>query len=262
MPTEIGKSPREDHPFKVTDHIGFRLQPRYDVTHSSVGSASKTTQKVRLFAAEGYLWYAPISKYFSSNLKVTFWPEEDNETELTERVEGTLRFTYGNADKFIDIRGGVPHPHEGFGGSEAYVVADTRPFIHELRAANFNQDTFFTPDGFHQAGGSVGYYHKRSTIRLQVTEGIRVRGGPRRPPSAIGRRDPVTEALPQSNRSGPDFNLFFNQILHHQAGNFSVQYYNGRSYLPRLDLLPPPVPGVAAAASLRQPATSLTYREG
>ena len=252
MPTEIGKPAGGDHPFKPTDYIGFRLQPRYDVTHSSVGSQSKTTQKVRLFAAEGYLWYAPISKYFSSNLKVTFWPEESNETELTERVEGTLRFTYGNADKFIDIRGGVPHPHEGFGGSEAYVVTNTRPFIHELQSANFNQETFFTPDGFHQAGGSVGYYHKRSTIRLQVTDGIRVRQDDRGNLEPFGRRDPVTTALPQSNRGGPDFNLFFNQILHHQAGNFSVQYYNGRSYLPRLDLLPPGT-GVAAAAALRQP---------
>ena len=67
MPTEIGKPAGGDHPFKPTDHIGFRLQPRYDVTRSSVGSQSHTFQKARLFAAEGYLWYAPISKYFSSN---------------------------------------------------------------------------------------------------------------------------------------------------------------------------------------------------
>jgi len=214
-----------------------------------MGSEHKTTQKARLFAAEGYLWYAPLSKYFSSNLKVTFWPEESNETELTERVEGTLRFTYGNADRFIDIRGGVPHPHEGFGGSEAYVVSDTRPFIHELQSANFNQDTFFTPDGFHQAGGSIGYYHKRSTIRLQITDGIRIREDEHGHLEPFGRRDPVTAALPQSNKGGPDFNLFFNQILHHQAGNFSVQYYNGRSYLPRLDLLPP---GSLPAAALPQ----------
>ncbi len=251
MPTEIGKPAGGDHPFKPTDYVGFRLQPRYDVIRTSVGSETRTTEKARLFAAEGYLWYAPISKYFSSNLKVTFWPEESNETELTERVEGTLRFTYGNADRFIDIRGGVPHPHEGFGGSEAYVVCDTRPFIHELQTANFNQDTFFTPDGFHQAGGSVGYYHKRSTIRLQITDGIRVRQDDNGNLEPFGRRDPVTTALPQSNKGGPDFNLFFNQILHHQAGNFSVQYYNGRSYLPRLDLLSPGT-GVAAA-TLPQP---------
>ena len=173
------------------------------------------------------------------------WSEESSETELTERVEGTLRFTSGNADQFIDIRGGVPHPHEGFGGSEAYVVTNTRPFIHELQTAKFNQDTFFSPDGFHQAGGSVGYYHKRSTIRLQITDGIRVRQDSEGNLEPFGRRDPVTTALPQSNKGGPDFNLFFNQILHHQAGNFSVQYYNGRSYLPRLDLLPP---GTAVAA--------------
>src|SRR5437867_13088330 len=29
MPEEIGKS-TGDRPFKITDHVGFRLQPRYD----------------------------------------------------------------------------------------------------------------------------------------------------------------------------------------------------------------------------------------
>jgi len=265
MPTEIGKAPSGDHPFKPTDYIGFRLQPRYDVTRSSVGSQSHTFQRARLFSAEGYLWYAPISKYFSSNLKVTFWPEESNETELTERVEGTMRFTYGNADQFIDVRGGVPHPHEGFGGAEAYIANNTRPFIHELQSANFNQDTFFTPDGFHQAGGSVGYYRKRSTIRLQITDGIRVRQDDAGKLEPFGRRDPVTTALPQSNKGGPDFNFFFNQILHHQAGNVAVQYYNGRSYLPRLDLLPAgtslPAAALTQPGGLADPSRRLSFAD-
>jgi len=147
---------------------------------------------------EGYFLYGPISKNFSSNVKITFWPEESNETELTERLEGTIRYRYGSDDSFVDLRAGVPHPHEGIGGSESYVASDTRPFIQELRTANFNQDTFFTPFGFHQAGGSVGYYYKRTTVRAQVTTGIRVKLDKEGNLEPFGLKDPLITALPQT----------------------------------------------------------------
>ena len=233
MPSETA-----GEPIKLTDYIGFRLQPRLDLDHSNLNSKVNTNEDARLFAAEGYFLYRPLSNNFSSNVKVTFWPEDSMETELTQRLEGTIRYKYGNDDSFLDLRAGVPHPHEGIGGSESYVASDTRPFIQELRTANFNQDTFFTPFGFHQVGGTVGYYYKRTTVRAQVTSGIRLKlddGGQLEP---FGRRDPFTRALPHGDRGGPDFNLFFNQILHHQAGNVSLYYYNGRSFLPRLDLAP------------------------
>jgi len=242
MPNEIGKK-IEDRKFKPTDYVSFRLQPRYDVAHTKTGDQSDTVQKGRLFAAEGYLWYGPISKYFSSNLKVTMFPQESNETELTERVEGTMRFTYGNEKDFLDIRAGVPHTNEGFGASEYYVIANTRPFIQELRSANFNQDTFFAPLGFHQAAVVAGYYHKRTTISGQLSAGIRVRTDDDGRLEPFGRKEPVTTALANGKQGGPDFKIFFNQILHHQGGNISAYYYNGRSRLPRLDLLPATEPG-------------------
>jgi hypothetical protein len=54
---------------------------------------------------------------------------------------------------------------------------------------------------------------------------------------AFGRKEPLTKAMETSD-GGPDFQFFFNQILHPDGGNLSVYYYNGRSMLPRLDLLP------------------------
>ena len=237
MPEELGQK-TDEKSRKITNHIGFRLQPRYLVTHTSVGDQAQTKQDVNLFAAEGYFWYGPISPNLSANLKVTFWPDESNETELSERIEGTIRFDYGKADNFVDFRAGVPHPNEGFGGSEYYEAADTRPFIKELRTANFNQDTFFTPLGFHMMGATVGYYHKRTTIRGQLLSGMRVKEEADGTVEPFGRKEPFTGALPPSNKGGPDFQLFFNQILHPDGGNVSVYYYNGRSYLPRLDLLP------------------------
>jgi hypothetical protein len=237
MPEELGKS--IDTSRKLTDHIGFRLQPRINVVRSSIGSAKQTEHDVELFASEGYLWYAPISKYFSAMAKVTFWPEESTETERHERLEGVMRFNYGSDEKFIDIRAGVPHPFEGFGGSESYSVSNTRPFIQEYKTANFNQDTFFTPLELHQMAVNVGYYHKRTTIRGVISRGMRLliddEDGELQP---FGKKEPFTDALRKTDDGGPDFQLFFNQILHHDGGNVSVHYYNGRASLPRLDLLP------------------------
>jgi hypothetical protein len=255
MPEELGKNIEIKH--KLTDHIGFRLQPRYDARRSCEGSEVETKQKINLFAAEGYLWYGPVSKYFSSSLKITVWPEESNETELTERLEGTIRFNYGRADHFIDLRAGVPHPMEGFGGSESYVICNTKPFIQDLRTANFNQDTFFTPLGFHQTGGTMGYHYKRTTIRGHLLSGLRLKADDDGRLEPFGRKEPFSKALAPSNKGGPDFQLYFNQILHHDGGNVSLYYYKGQSYLPRLDLLNQ---ANAFSASPRAPDTRSTIQ--
>jgi len=248
MPEEIGQEP--ERPYKLFDHVGFRLQPRYDAIRTSLDGHADTTQKVNLFAAEAYIWYGPISKYVSSNLKVTIFPEESNETEDHERVEGNIRFNYGNADKFLDIRAGVPHPMEGFGGSEYYVASNTRPFIQELRTAFFNQETFFAPIGFHQAGITLAYHYKRTSVRALVLSGFRLKTTDEGELMGFGRREPFTKAMPHHNEGGPDVQLFFNQILHPNGGNVSVYFYDGRSSLPRLDLLPPGTVPIEASRRL------------
>ncbi len=236
MPEELGYAPDKNQ--DLLNHIGFRLQPRVLLMHSAIGKATQTENEIELFASEGYLWYGPISKHFSASAKITLWPEESTETEQHERLEGGLRFVYGKPDSFIDIRAGVPHPHEGFGGSESYSVANTKPFIQELKTANFNQDTFFTPLGLHQMALTFGYYHKRTTIRGAVSSGMRLLlDHDKDEMESFGRKEPLTKSM-EGSRGGPDFQIFFNQILHPDGGNLSVYYYNGRSMLPRLDLLP------------------------
>src|SRR5262249_2070427 len=200
----------------------------------------ETHSKGTLFAAEAYIWYGPINRYFGSNLKVTIYPDEGFETEDEERVEGNIRFTYGNQDGWLDLRAGVPHPMEGFGGSEYYVIANSRPFIQELRSAFFNQNTFFGPITFHQAGVTMAYHHKKTTIRSVITPGIRLKIDEKTDTlQAFGRKEPFTHAIPGHNKGGPDVQLFFNQILHPNAGGVSVYFYDGRSYFPRLDLANP-----------------------
>src|SRR5262249_8002190 len=51
MPEELGQK-MDERPRKITNYIGFRLQPRYVVTHTSVGDQAQTKQDANLFAAE------------------------------------------------------------------------------------------------------------------------------------------------------------------------------------------------------------------
>src|SRR5215813_10099108 len=63
MPEEVNKSPERNR-IKITDHLSFRLQPRFDILRSESGGSSETHSKANLFAAEGDIWYGPIDKYF------------------------------------------------------------------------------------------------------------------------------------------------------------------------------------------------------
>src|SRR5262245_65123886 len=51
MPEELGHAVEGKQ--NLLDHIGFRLQPRVHVVHSSIGPDTQTENEVQLFASEG-----------------------------------------------------------------------------------------------------------------------------------------------------------------------------------------------------------------
>lgn len=227
MPNEIGKA--EDKPFKITDYSGVRIQMRYDGVRSTAGPETVSDNKFNLFALELYPFYGPIGNHLSSNLKLTIWPDKSEETEGHVRLEGNLKLTYGNEKRFFEVRGGVPHPMEGFGASDT-IIGDTRPYFWE-NPANFNQSTFFTPWNFHQAGATFGYYQGRTAIRALVLNGVRLHDdhGKLEP---FGSKEPFTHVLPGSKHNGPDVQVFVNRILDARGGGVSVYYYHGDVTLP------------------------------
>ncbi|MEW6208840.1 MAG: hypothetical protein AB1631_10770 [Acidobacteriota bacterium] len=228
MPEEIGKG-GENKPFKLTDYSGVRLQARFDATRFRTGQDDDDRVHFNLFAAEFYTLYGPWGGNLSSNLKATIYPEESVDTENHLRVEGNLKLTLGNDKRFFEIRGGVPHPMEGFGASDV-AITNTRPYFQET-PANFDQSTFFTPWNFHQAAVTVGYYQGRNSVRAMLLEGIRLHtdGQP------FGRKEPFTEDAPLSKHPKPDFQLMANRILHDNAGSVTLYYYHGNVTLPILD---------------------------
>src|ERR1051325_2582957 len=172
MPEEIGKG--DGKPFKLFDYHGVPIQARDGATKARTGPDPPHNNEINLFATEFYLFTGSWGKNLSSNLKVTYYPEESYDTEEHVRVEGNLKYTVGNEKRFFEVRAGVPHPMEGFGASDT-LIANTRPYIQE-HPANFNQSTFFTPWNFHQAGTTFGYYQGRTAVRALILEGIRLHG--------------------------------------------------------------------------------------
>jgi hypothetical protein len=227
MPEEIGKG--DNKPFKLTDYNGIRLQARYDATKARSGPDAPHNNNFNLFAAEFYLFTGSWGKNLSSNLKVTYYPEESYDTEEHVRVEGNLKWTVGNEKRFFEIRAGVPHPMEGFGASDT-LISNTRPYIQE-HPADFNQSTFFTPWNFHQAGTTLGYYQGRTAIRALILEGIRLHGD-ETGLQPFGRKEPFTDTSPFFKHHGVDFQLFVNRILHSNGGGVTLYYYHGNLDLP------------------------------
>ncbi|MGH9898899.1 MAG: hypothetical protein ACRD63_07815 [Pyrinomonadaceae bacterium] len=231
MPEEIGKTP-EKRPFKFGDHAGVRIQLRWDEGRFE-DELVKTKHHFDLFAAEGYFLYEPWGKHLSSNIKLTIYPEDFHDTEGHERLEGNLKFVYGSAKHFFEIRGGVPHPMEGYGASDV-AVSDTRPYFQE-QPVNFNQSTLFTPWNFHQAAVTAGYYQGRTTIRALLLEGIRASPDENSELGAFGRKEPFSKSVPFARHTTPDLQVFVNRILNSNAGGVSFYYYRGNVTLPILD---------------------------
>jgi len=195
MPAEIGKS-GEKKPFNFFDYNGVRLQARYDATRARTGPDAPHNNNFNLFAAELYAFTGAWGKHLSSNIKATIYPEKSYDTEDHLRVEGNIKATYGNENRFFEVRAGVPHPMEGFGASDV-TITDSRPCLQE-NPANFNQTTFFTPWNFHQNGVTFGYYQGRTAIRALLLAGVRLHDNDHEL-EPFGRKEPFTDARPSPN---------------------------------------------------------------
>src|SRR5262249_51392894 len=222
MPSQIGKA--DEKPFKFFDYNGVRLQARYDATRARTGHDAPHDNNFNLFAAELYAFTGSWGRHFSSNLKATIYPEKSYDTEDHLKVEGNVKMTVGNENRFFEVRAGVPHPMEGFGASDVGIT-NTRPYFQE-NPANFNQTTFFTPWGFHQASTTFGYYQGRTAIRALLLAGVRLHDNDH-VLEPFGRREPFTHSSAISKHNGVDFQLLVNRILHHNAGAVTLYYYRG-----------------------------------
>ncbi len=223
MPENIGKP--EEKKFELGDYVSGRLQARYDASRTKTGAASTSSNQLAFHEVTLYPATGAWGKYFSSLFEMSFVPEEPVELE-----NAYLRFNRGTERGFFQTRVGIFHPFEGFGASDR-PAAISRPFF-QTKAANFNQNTFFTPWNFDEAGAEVGYDYGRFSMRATLFNGLLLKDDNGTLKAFAAQGGPLSKTSNLPSHSTPDFQLFGNVILNPEGGALSGYFYRGNIALP------------------------------
>lgn len=246
MPEEIGKT--DEKKFDLGDFFTARIQGRYDSQATNqpngapvanviggVAGARTTTSAFSFMEFTAYPLTGSFGKYFSSLAELSFSPEDFMEVE-----NAYVRFNYGNADKFLSIRGGVFHPWEGFGASDR-PFSNGRPLFQTspISAGGRSAPYLFQPWGMDEAGVEFGGDIKRLSLRAAILGGTFMRWdseanaflafpaqtgpwkGANQAVSALGK------AFDSIGHNSPDYSFNATYILHKNGGAISAIYYHG-----------------------------------
>ena len=224
MPETIGA--KDEEPFKLWDYFSGRVQVRHEGSRSQIGSQTSTRHDFALQALELYPLTGAWGKYLSTNFKFTFAPDKSPAIE-----NANVKVNVGNDKRFFGIRAGVFHPFEGLGASDSPAMI-SRP-LFQTNAANSTQTTFFTPWGFDQLGAEFGFDHRRTSVRASVLHGLGLEKKNGVFTAFAAQSGPLTRPAPVNREpTAPNFQLFINQVLHHEGGSLSLYYYHGNLGLP------------------------------
>lgn len=224
FPNEIGKD--QEKKFDIGDYTSGRVQAQYDASRSKTGAAPATTvNKISFTELTLYPMTGAWGKYLSSLVELSFAPDEPAELE-----NAYMRGDFGSDNKFFEARVGIFHPFEGYGASDR-PASINRPLFQRV-AANFNQNAFFTPWGFDEAGAEVGIDYRRFSARATIFNGL-----------VLGQEEGNLTAFPAqggvlnkptslTSHNTPDFQFFANYRLHADGGGLSFYYYHGNIVLP------------------------------
>jgi hypothetical protein len=223
LPANIGKPEEKD--FQLGDYFSGRIQARYDGSRTKIGPVVSHRSQFTFHELTLYPVTGSFAKYYASLVELSFLPAESAEVE-----NAYIRLDKGTDERWVQARFGIFHPFEGFGASDR-PLSISRPFL-QTNPANFNQNTFFTPWGFDEAGGEVGFDYQRTSVRATVFNGLTLteENGIFSAAAAQGGVLRKAAGLPAANT--PDFQVFANQILHSDGGNLSAYYYHGNLDLP------------------------------
>src|SRR2546426_1657917 len=111
-----------------------------------------TTNAFSFMEFTAYPLTGSLGKYFSSLTELSFSPEDFMEVE-----NAYVRFNYGNADRFLSVRGGVFHPWEGFGASDR-PFSNARPLFQTspISPGGRSVPYVFQPWGLDEVGAEFG----------------------------------------------------------------------------------------------------------
>lgn len=228
-PAEIGN---DISGFNFADVLSARVQARFDVHYTDMGS-NQTTTTNQLTLHEITLY--PASGSFGRHYGSLFEMSAANE-DFLELENAYLRWTWGDENQWYTVRFGIFHPFEGYGASDR-PYSLSRPFIQTKTANNGQGSTFFHLWGFDEAGVEAAWVRDHTTVSLTLFNGIFVtndEGNYKAFPAAGGH---LQKAAGFRNSDSKDVQVFVNQAIDENGSGVSLYYYYGQ-----MDL---PMPGVA-----------------
>ncbi|MGE5178329.1 MAG: hypothetical protein ACM3PF_04460 [Bacteroidota bacterium] len=231
-PKDIGSEDAEIN--NISAHTSTRLQSRYDASKTkdpdNPNPARRSFDNSRFTFLE--VTFYPLTGAFmnryASEVELSIGPEEPVEIE-NAWVRGLMK---SGASGWAHLRAGIFHPFEGYGASDRPITID-RPLI-QTTAARFNQNTFFTPWGFDEAGVEAGYSMSRTFLRATVFNGLTYDPDEAtvHPAQTGASGNAFAKDQDRPDYHNVDFQAFLTHILADDGGGISLYYYKGALALP------------------------------
>jgi len=221
-PEKLGK---DEKAFEFADFFSARLEASVDYAYTKAPGLTRGDFQVQFRELALHPMTGAWGRFFSSMTTLAITPGD-----LVAIRDGYLRANYGAADHYVHVRVGVFRPFEGYGGSDR-PNSSARPLL-QTTPASFNQDTFFTPWGFDQAGLELGYTYRGLSVTGTAFSGLLARseGGIVRAFASQGGALVKPPGSPL--RSAKDIQVFVNQMLGDRVA-LSGYYYHGWLDLPK-----------------------------
>lgn len=203
MPEQIGQDEASD--FSLSDYFSGRVQTDFTVDNTNAEPESEGAEKTNAtFSGELSLYplTGSFQRHWATEVELALAP---GETPEIENAYG--RGVWGDQDLWIELRAGVFHPVEGFGGSDR-PLGVTAP-LFESEGAVGNQDTLFRLAEMNRIGAEAGVQWKDTSFTVQIVNGV----------NTVAREgEIVAEGTTPVVGRHADLVLFANQILGNRSG--------------------------------------------
>jgi hypothetical protein len=203
MPEQIGQDEAND--FSLSDYFSGRVQTDLTVDNTNAEPAAEGAQKTNATFSGGASLYpltGSFMKHWATETEIGLAPEETPEIE-----NAYLRGVWGTENMWVELRAGIFHQVEGFGGSDR-PLGVTAP-LFESQGAVGNQDTLMRLAEMNRIGAEAGLQWHDTSLTAQVVNGL----------STIGKDGEITAigTTPGAGRHA-DLLVFANQILGVRSG--------------------------------------------
>lgn len=203
MPEQIGEEESSD--FSLGDYFSGRVQADLTADTTNEQPEEPSSRKTNAtFSGEVSLYplTGSFQKHWATETEIALEPGGAPEIE-----NAYLRGVWGDSDRWVELRAGIFHPLEGFGGSDR-PLAVTAP-LFESQGAGSAQDTLFRLDELNRIGGEAGIEWGNTSLSVQIVNGLQ---------TVAREGEVVAEGTVPGVGRRADVVVFANQVLGARSG--------------------------------------------